>query len=131
MNRNTRQRAAIRETLARAGRPLSPAEIHRDADKRVGGMGLATVYRTIKAFLEEGWLESVELPGQPPRYELAGKHHHHHFHCNACGKVFEIGGCPENLRNLVPRGFKVAGHTVLLYGRCRACETKSARSRVT
>ncbi|HEU0120783.1 MAG TPA: transcriptional repressor, partial [Bryobacteraceae bacterium] len=85
------------------------------------GLGIATVYRNIKMLLEEGWLTAVELPGEVTHYELAGKEHHHHFHCRACGKVFELNACLPNVQKLAPQGFAVTGHELLLYGACRDC----------
>jgi Fur family ferric uptake transcriptional regulator len=119
--RKTRQRAVIREVFERTNRPIGAQEVLAAAQQQVGGLGIATVYRTIKALAEEGWLVPVDLPGEPPRYELAGKDHHHHFHCRNCGKVFELQGCVDNLKRLVPQGFVVTGHEVLLYGQCAAC----------
>jgi Fur family transcriptional regulator, ferric uptake regulator len=121
MLRNTRQRRAIREAFERAGRPLAPEEALAAAQSELGGLGVATVYRAIKTGVEEGWLIPVELPGAAPRYETSGKEHHHHFHCKGCGKVFEIAGCVENLKKLIPSGFEVTGHDVLLYGYCARC----------
>lgn len=121
MTRNTRQRTIIRDVLEHANRPLGAPEILTEAQRHYDGIGIATVYRTIKGLIEEGWLVPVELPGEPPRYELAGKGHHHHFHCKDCGKMFELEGCVENLKNLIPKGFKITGHEVLLYGVCAQC----------
>jgi Fur family transcriptional regulator, ferric uptake regulator len=121
MDRHTTQRNAIRRAFEATGRPLGPKEVHGLARRRAPGLGVATVYRNIAALVEEGWLVPVALPGEPPRYEMAGKHHHHHFHCRRCGGVFEIEGCPGNLKSLVPRGFRLESHDILLGGLCRAC----------
>lgn len=121
MERNTRQREAIRDVLREAGAPLSPREVHASARKKVRGVGIATVYRTLKSLLDEGFLVSVELPGETPRYELSGKEHHHHFTCTACKRVFEIHGCPGDLKHLVPEGFVLTDHDVVLSGLCAAC----------
>lgn len=121
MVRNTRQRAIIREVLEKADRPLGAQEVLTEAQEQMEGLGIATVYRTIKGLMEEGWLVPVELPGEPPRYELAGKDHHHHFHCKDCGKMYELEGCVENLKKLIPKGFRITGHEVLLYGACAQC----------
>ncbi len=121
MERQTRQRQAIRDALHHAGRPLSPAEVHALARPSVRGLGMATVYRSIKALVDAGELVTVELPGEPARYESAGKHHHHHFHCRTCKKVYEVEGCPDDIESLVPRGFALEHHEVVLYGRCAAC----------
>ena len=85
------------------------------------GLGLATVYRTLKLGVEEGWLNTVELPNAPTRYEMAGKKHHHHFECRECNKVFDIEGCPGNLQDLVPDDFILEDHEIILYGRCDKC----------
>lgn len=120
-NRSTRQRRAIRGAFTVADRPLNPNEVLDLAAEQHKGIGIATVYRNIKALVEEGWLTPVELPGEPPRYEVAGKEHHHHFHCKRCGKVFELKGCLPDFKQLAPPGFRVTGHEVLLYGDCKTC----------
>lgn len=122
MIRKTRQRAAIREALEITGRPMSPDEVLAVAQTHVSGLGIATVYRNIKALVEEGWLVAVELPGEPARYELSGKDHHHHFHCRGCGRVFELHGCVDHLAKLVPKGFLMTGHELVLYGLCQNCQ---------
>ena len=121
MQRNTRQRAIIRDVFESTDRPLGAPEIHDAAQRHMDRLGIATVYRTIKALLEEGWLVPVDVPGEPPRYELAGKAHHHHFHCRGCGKMYELHGCVDNLKKLLPRGFSISGHEVVLFGRCSTC----------
>lgn len=119
--RSTRQNHAIRAVLAAAGRPLLPTEILLAAQVAVPSLGLATVYRNIKQLMEDGDVHIVELPGDPPRYELAGKHHHH-FHCQGCDRVFDIHACPGDLQTLAPRGFTVADHDLTLYGTCPECQ---------
>ncbi len=121
MQRNTNQRQAIARVMQEADRPLSPHEVLDRAQEAVPRLGIATVYRTIKSLLEQGWLARVELPGEPPRYEMAGKEHHHHFHCRVCDGVYEVEGCPGNFKNLVPAGFQMERHDVVLYGTCDVC----------
>jgi Fur family transcriptional regulator, ferric uptake regulator len=121
MHRNTRQRDAIRAALAAAGRPLAPQEILATARAELPSVGIATVYRTLKGLLAEGWLHPVELPGLPARYEVAGKHHHHHFHCRGCDGVFEVEACPAGIRSLLPGGFQLEEHEIILYGLCAGC----------
>lgn len=121
MLRETKQRKAIRNALADAGHPLSPRELLSLARDEVSGLGIATVYRNISALQEEGSIVPVELPGEPPRYEVAGKAHHHHFHCRECDKVYEIEGCPGNLQSVTPMGFQLETHEVVLYGLCEIC----------
>lgn len=128
MVRTTRQREAIRSAFERADRPLSPGEALTLAAAQVPAMGISTVYRTIAALVDEGWLKTVSLPGQPDRYETAGRHHHHHFHCTICGGVFEVESCPGDFSSMAPKGFKVLDHEVILSGWCRACAKGSGKS---
>jgi Fur family ferric uptake transcriptional regulator len=121
MQRDTAQRRAIRRALDEAGRPLGALEVLERAQRDVPGLGLATVYRNIKALTEESAVAVVELPGQPPRFESAGKGHHHHFLCEGCGKLYELGGCLGGLKELLPSGFRLNSHELLLHGRCRSC----------
>jgi len=121
MQRETRQRDAIRRAFTDAGHPLSPREVHERATGDVEKLGIATVYRTVSSLLEQGWLVAVELPGEPARYERAGKAHHHHFHCRECDRVFEVEGCPGNLTAVTPEGFQLERHEFVLYGLCLDC----------
>jgi Fur family ferric uptake transcriptional regulator len=119
--RKTKQRDALREVLQRADRPLSVSELLDAASKKVDGLGVATVYRAVGALLDAGWIEAVEIPGESTRYERSDKGHHHHFQCERCDRVFDVDGCLDNLRELVPPKFTINGHAVTLYGLCGAC----------
>lgn len=122
--RNTRQREAIRAAIGEAGAPVSAREVLTLARARSRRLGLATVYRTLRLLIDAGEVAPVEIAGQPPRYELAGKGHHHHFHCVSCGKVFELEGCCGHFEELAPVGFAVLSHDLTLSGTCRECGVK-------
>jgi Fur family ferric uptake transcriptional regulator len=119
--RRTRQRAAIRAAFEQARRPLSIAEVLELAQKEVAGLGIATVYRTVGALVEEGFLAAVEIGGESPRYEVAGRGHHHHFCCRRCQRVFEVEGCVPEVERLAPEGFRIESHEILLFGLCSGC----------
>lgn len=129
MERNTRQRTAIREAISSAGRPLLPQEVLAAAQPGAPGLSLATVYRNLKSLLEDGELQAVNLPGENPRYELADRSHHHHFQCRQCQRVFEVDACPGDLASLAPPGFTVDDHELTLYGLCSDCAPRSRRAR--
>jgi len=126
MERNTRQRSAIRDAIAQAERPLLPQEVLEAAQQQVPAMGIATVYRNLKALVDEGELRPVNLPGENPRFELAGHHHHHHFQCRQCDRVFDVHACPGDLSELAPQGFTVEDHDLTLYGRCKDCAPRTS-----
>lgn len=123
MARNTGQKDAIERVMKVARRPLTPQEVLDRACVEVPGMGIATVYRHLKALTEAEWLAVVELPGEGTRYELAEIDHHHHFKCDGCERVFDIPGC-GHIEDMAPAGFVVARHEVLLFGLCPDCASK-------
>lgn len=121
MQRDTQQRRTILEVVQGANRPLSPQEILARAQETLPRLGIATVYRAVKLMEEAGDISPVDLPGEARRYERAGMKHHHHFSCRACGRVFDLEGCPGNIDRLVPKGFRLETHEILLYGLCDRC----------
>lgn len=121
IERSTRQRAAIRDAIDAAGRPLSPQEVLASAQSAVPGLSLATVYRNLKLLQSSEEISVVTLPGDSPRYESVRHGHHHHFQCMNCSRVFDVHACPGNLAKLAPEGFTVDHHELTLYGRCAAC----------
>ncbi len=125
MQRQTQQRVAIESAFVAAGRPLGPQEILDAAREQVPSLNLATVYRTLKRMIEDKAIHPVELPGESARYELqsAAEHHHHHFRCGECDAVYDLEGCVEGLHKLLPAGFLMTGHDIVLYGSCAACGT--------
>lgn len=121
--RSTKQKRAVWSVIEQAGRPLSPAEVHRAALALLPRVSMATIYRVLKSLQEEQRIVSVSLPGVPDRYETKQRadHHHHHFHCDACGRVFDVPGCGLRVHAHVPRGFSIKRHEVVLYGNCDDC----------
>lgn len=124
VDRNTRQKRAIESVLRNHANPLSPTEILKFALKEVPSLGIATVYRSLKSLAKDGQVVSVEIPGEPPRYERADKGHHHHFLCRACGEVFDLKTCLDGIKKMAPPKFQVEDHEIILYGACKDCAPK-------
>lgn len=99
------------------------AEIHERAGREIEGLGIATVYRTIRTLREEGEVTVVELPGEEPRYEPVGLGHHHHFRCLTCEQIFDLDVCPVGIPRgtTLPGGYTIEDHSLTLYGRCAGC----------
>lgn len=121
MSRSTEQKRAVTDAITSSDRPLSANEILDAAQEVVPGLGIATVYRQVKRLVDNGKIVSVELPGEPARYECASHDHHHHFRCDTCERVFDVPGCHAHIDNDVPDGFVVDRHEVILYGTCADC----------
>ena len=114
-----KQQSTVLQALVAADGPLSARELWSRLSGT--GVGIATVYRALQRGVEEGTLESVEVLGGGVRYEPKDRGHHHHFLCSICNHAFDLFGCVDGLESLVPDGFRMTGHEVVLLGTCDAC----------
>ena len=114
-----KQQLIVFRALGEADGPLSARELWSRLSGT--GVGLATVYRALQRGVEEGTLEPVEGLGGGVRYEPKDREHHHHFLCSTCDHAFDLYGCVEGLESLVPDGFRMTGHEVVLLGTCDEC----------
>ncbi len=119
----TPQKQLIFQILESADRPLTPVEICEVAQRNIPKLGIATVYRAIRAFVEAGSIRLVDVPGAPPHYEHAARQHHHFFLCRCCKRLFDLIGCVRGVNALAPAGFKVDDHEIVLFGDCAACSS--------
>ena len=122
--RNTRQKDAIMAVFEAARTPLAPPAILAKARQTLPSISQATVYRILKVLLEKEVIATVQLPGEIPLYELAGRSHHHYFRCRQCGFMYEVRGCTALLTGLVPPGFQLENHELFLFGICSSCAEK-------
>lgn len=129
MNYATRQRTAVQKVLHDAGRPLTPDEIRQAAAAISPGLGIATVYRSLRILMEMNAVEMVEIPGAPPHYE-SKRAHHHHFLCEVCRKIYTVENCSPDIGRLAPPAFTLRHHTLALYGVCAdpACVQNALRN---
>ena len=86
MGRNTQQRKAIVNVIDAEQRPLSVQEILDLATHECPGLGIATVYRNVRALVD----------------------------------------CGLNLQTILPTGFRLDSHEILLSGSCDKCQATSS-----
>jgi len=124
--RNTRQRDVILDVIRSARGPLAASGILPRAAGQLPGIGIATVYRTIKLLLEQKRISAVILATGETRYETHGLEHHHHFQCTRCGQVFCMDFCPftKSASARLPPGFRVESHSITTFGKCPECGKK-------
>lgn len=92
----------------------------------------ATVYRTLREFVDAGLLKSFQLDGRTV-YELDyGYPQHDHLYCTRCRQLFEFQSDElMELRNEVAteHGFRVTGHRMIIHGICRDCGKSRRKKR--
>ncbi|WP_417258996.1 Fur family transcriptional regulator [Celeribacter sp.] len=117
--RLTEQRRIIAAVLEEAQDHPDVDELYARAVKKDPNISLATVYRTVKLFEEEGILERHDFGYGRARYEAADRAHHDHLIDMETGKVIEFYD-PEieilQERIAAKLGYELKGHRLELYG---------------
>lgn len=130
----TNQRLIILKALEESkGQHLTTEEIYNLVKAEYPEIGLATVYRALQVFSEQGMIDKINFDDGFVRYEMSknnddGTHHHHHLICLSCGIVFSFeDDLLEQLEDRIKQtmDFQVVDHEVKLYGYCRNCGRKS------
>jgi Fur family ferric uptake transcriptional regulator len=123
----TRQRELILDTFLRSRRHIAVDELLRDVRERDPGVGHATVYRTMKLFVDAGIATERHFSEGASRYEPADEHgdgHHDHLICTRCRQIVEFENLlieELQLEVAAQHGFKLLDHKMELYGICPDC----------
>ena len=130
--KTTRQRERIVRAFFAAGRHISAEELYHQVHGQDPGIGLVTVYRTLKLLARMGYANEVDFGEGARRYESNLASHHDHLVCTACGNVIEFKDREiEKLQDMVTRrhGFRPTAHRLEIFGRCRRCAGRHGRGR--
>jgi Fur family ferric uptake transcriptional regulator len=123
--RSTRQRDIILDIFLSTHQHVSVEDLYLKVKASYPAIGQATVYRTLKLFVEAGLAREVLLHDGQTRYEhiMAGEHHDH-LVCTGCNAIFEFENeTIEKLQDEIAarHGFKIRSHKLEIYGLCSAC----------
>ena len=121
MRRVTKQRQVILKIMAQQQGPLTIEAILVAAREKIPHLHLSTLYRNIKTLCQEGVVTRVELPGEKMRYEKHETSQRHHFLCTLCDQLFPIPTCSKTLQEMVPNGFMLKSHAIVLNGLYKKC----------
>ncbi|WP_146524230.1 Fur family transcriptional regulator [Novipirellula artificiosorum] len=92
----------------------------------------ATVYRTLREFVDAGLLKSFQLEGRTVYEHDYGYPQHDHLYCTVCRELFEFQSeALTNLRDEVAaeQGFRISGHRMIIHGVCRECSKNRRKKR--
>ena len=91
-------------------------------------LGLATIYRSLKLFVQLGILTELNIGDGSIRYDLvdlkANSHNHHHLICKTCGKIIEVkDDSLEAIEKEIEKiyDFKIENHKCKFMGICKEC----------
>jgi Fur family ferric uptake transcriptional regulator len=134
----TPQQLAVRDILAGEQGFLSAQDVY--ARLRLAGqsVGIATVYRHLQSFADQGLTDVIHGAGGELAYRLCGNatqtRHHHHLVCRRCGRTEEVTSrAVERWAAEVgaQHGFTDVEHTVEVVGTCAACAAALAQPPTT
>jgi len=126
--KNTKQRFIVAEVFFGTQGHISAEDLYKKVSRQHPGIGLTTVYRTLKLLTDSGLAAERRFGGEASgmfEKEEDGKHHDHLI-CTRCGKIIEFKEPKiEELQDAVAAryGFKVQDHRMELYGVCHTCST--------
>lgn len=132
----TPQRRVVIHALTSSLDHLTPAAMFERASQEHPGIGLVTVYRTLKLLAELGLICELHTGDNCPSYTASTPQHHHHLICSGCGKVVDFASprlIEHNVAELEARlsresGFRIDDHLLEFTGLCRVCQEAPASS---
>jgi len=121
--RTTRQRLTVLEALRGRDDAVTAQDLHAQLRAAKELVGLTTVYRTLTALADAGFLDTFARDGEQA-FRLCSDTHHHHLVCEVCGRVEELeaDSVEEWVAGIAARrGFTVTGHRADIFGICATC----------
>jgi Fur family ferric uptake transcriptional regulator len=123
----TSQRRLLLSVMRDAEKHLDAKELYRRVSERDPNISLATVYRNLRLFKEQGLINERHLGQAHCYYEMKRLGEHQHLVCEACGQVIEFES--PLLRKLVAdvqrkNNFSVTKVELYLEGHCHKCKEK-------
>jgi Fur family ferric uptake transcriptional regulator len=117
--RMTDQRRVIARVLSASDDHPDVEELHRRSVAVDPRISIATVYRTVRMFEENGILSRLDLGDGRARYEEMPESHHDHLIDTRSGKIIEFNDPElEALQEKIAArlGYKLVDHRLELFG---------------
>ena len=121
----TYQRILIYKALLKNNFHPTAEDIFKTVKTEYPSISLATVYKTLETFSENGLLSKVTELHDLARYD-ADLILHHHLLCTSCKKVVDIHDESFNQLPMPDKnGFNVSGYRILFEGICSDCNQET------
>ena len=128
----TKQRLAILDVFLKMDYHISLDELHLNISKLHPNIGLATIYRTMKLFVEANIAHDRRFADGPTRYEVVEEGDHAHIICTRCGHILEFEDDLIEKRQkqiAADHGVRIISHKLEIYGECMDKSKCDARMR--
>ena len=125
--KSTRQRELILDVFVTNSSHITPEELHKLVSVNSSEIGVATVYRTLKLFVQANIAAERRFEDNVTRYEprIEGEHHDHMI-CTVCGHIYEFEDPTIEQRQIdvaEQLGMVITSHRLELYGHCKDLST--------
>ena len=122
---DTSQRRLLLSVMQEAETHLDAKELYRRASDKDASISLATVYRNLHVFKEQGLINERHLGQARCFYEMKRLGEHQHLVCESCGQVIEFES--PLIRKLIEEvqrknNFSVTKIELYLEGYCHKCK---------
>lgn len=128
--RLTAQRLAVLNAVMH-NRHMSASEIHSVVRQEYPGIGIATVYKTLRMLEQEGVVEKFDFLNNTGHYEISREYDTHvHLICLECGMISDFRDtsirqiCESLQKN---NGFVVQKSNMNFYGYCEKCQAAAQK----
>lgn len=126
--KRSRKREAILDCLRQTDVHPSAEWVYRRLKPRIPDLSLATVYRNLALFKQEGLICSLGVVQGLERFD-GDTSPHVHFICTGCGRILDLPGLqlPAELASQAVQitDGQVTGASLRFHGVCRHCATPS------
>lgn len=123
-SKHFRKRDAILDFLRCSDQHPSAETVYAALKPRIPDLSLATVYRNIALFKNQGQITSLGSVGGVERYD-GNIAPHVHFVCGSCGRILDLHEMqvPQSLNDTAARasGAVIDQCQLTFYGHCKTC----------
>jgi Fur family ferric uptake transcriptional regulator len=122
--RHSRQRDVVLAVVRSTMEHPTAEWVHREARRRLPGIGLGTVYRNLRQLAEAGLIREIHSGAHPARFD-GNTGRHYHIRCLGCDRVNDLPMSIDlELEKKAGRAmnYRILGHDVEIHGLCPSCQ---------
>ena len=132
--KTTKQRSVILNVFIDLNRHVTLDELLLAVQKKMPQVGMATIYRTMRLFVDASIAHERKFDGGLTQYEpVVEGEHHDHLICITCGHIFEFEDDVIEQRQeaiALLYGLQITSHKLEIYGKCSDKQNCKNRRRV-